>query len=41
MFGLIEKMFIALLTGIVSAINYKKRVSLSNKKCMAQPTLTS
>ena len=28
-----------LLTGIVSASNYTKCVSLSNQKCMTQPTL--
>ena len=32
-------MFIALLTGIVSASNHTKSVTLSNQKCMTQPTL--
>ena len=40
MFGLIKKIFIGLLTGIVSAFNHTKCVSLSNQKCMTQPTLT-
>ena len=39
MFGLIKKIFIGLLTGIVSASNHTKCVSLSNQKCMIQPTL--
>ena len=39
MFGLIKKMFIGLLTSIVSASNYTKCVLLSNQKCMIQPTL--
>ena len=39
MFGLIKKIFIGLLTGIVSASNHKKCVLLSNQKCMTQPTL--
>ena len=30
MFGIIKKMFIRLLTGVVSASNYTKCVSLSN-----------
>ena len=38
MFGLINKIFIALLTGIISASNFKKCVSLSNQKCIIQPT---
>ena len=37
-FGIIKKMFILLLTGIVSTTNYAKCVSLSNQKCMIQPT---
>ena len=41
MFGLIKKIFIELLTGIVSASNHKLYVSLSNQKCMTQPTLTN
>ena len=39
MFGLIKKIFVLLLTSIVSASNHKKSVSLSNQKCMNQPTL--
>ena len=39
MFGLIKKTFSGLLTGIVSASNHTKYVSLSNQKCMTQPTL--
>ena len=39
MFGLIKKMFIGLLTSIVSASNHTKCVSLSNQKCMIQPIL--
>ena len=41
MFGIIKKIFIGLLTGIVSASNHTKFVSLSNQKCMTQPTLIS
>ena len=33
MFGLIKKIFIGLLTGLVNGSNYRKCVSLSNKKC--------
>ena len=36
---LIKKIFIGLLTGIVSAFNHTKCVSLSNQKCMTQPSL--
>ena len=39
MFWLIKKIFIGLLTGIVSASNHTNCVSLSNQKCMIQPTL--
>ena len=39
MFGLTKKVFIGLLTGIVSAFNHTKCLSLSNQKCMTQPTL--
>ena len=39
MFGLIKKIFIGLVTGIVIASNYTKFVSLSNQKCMIQTTL--
>ena len=38
MFGLIQKMFIRLLTGIVSASNQTKCVLLSNQKYMTQST---
>ena len=39
MFGLIKKIFIALLSGIVNASNHTKYVLLSNQKYMAQPRL--
>ena len=39
-FGLIKKIFIGLLTGLVNGSNHKKGVLLSNQKCMIQPTLT-
>ena len=39
MFGLINKILIGLLTSIVSSSNHKKCVSLSNQKCVTQPTL--
>ena len=39
MFGLIKKIFIRLLTGLVNRSNHTKCVSLSNQKCMTQPTL--
>ena len=39
MFGLIKKIFIRLLTGLVNGSNHTKCVSLSNQKCMIQPTL--
>ena len=39
MFGLIRKIFIRLLTGIVSASNHTKCLLLSNQKHMTQPTL--
>ena len=39
MFGLIKKIFIGLLTGIVSASNLTKCVSLNNQICMTQPIL--
>ena len=41
MFGLIKKIFIWLLTGIVSASNHTKCVLLSNQKCMIQLSLTN
>ena len=39
MFELIEKMFIRVLTVLVSTSNSTNYVSLSNQKCMTQPTL--
>ena len=39
MFGLIKKIFIKLLTGLVNGSNRKKCVSLINQKCMTQTTL--
>ena len=39
MFGLIKKIFIGLLTGLVNISNHTKCLSLSNQKCMIQPTL--
>ena len=39
MFGIIKKLFIVLLAGIVNASNHTKCVSLSNRKCEIQPTL--
>ena len=39
MFGLIKKIFIGLLTGLVNGSNHTKCVSLSNQKCKIQPTL--
>ena len=38
MFGLIKKMFIGLLTDIVSVSNHTKCMLLVNQKCMIQPT---
>ena len=40
LFGLIKKIFIGLLTGLVNESNHTKCVSLSNQKCIFQPTLT-
>ena len=34
MFGLVRKMFMGLLIGIVNACNHTKCASLSNQKCM-------
>ena len=34
-------MFIGLLTGLVNGSNHTKSVSLSNKKCEIQPTITN
>ena len=39
MFDSIEKMFMGLLISIVDPSNHTKYVSLSNQKCMIQPTL--
>ena len=39
MFGLIKKMFMGLLIGSINGSNHTKCVSLSNQKCMIQPTL--
>ena len=39
MFGLIKKMFVGLLTRIVSTTNQIKYVSLSSQKCTNQSTL--
>ena len=39
MLGIIKKMFIVLLSSIVNVSNHTKCVSLSNQKCMIQPTL--
>ena len=38
MFELVKKIFIGLLTDIVSASNHKNFVLLNNQKCMIQPT---
>ena len=38
MFGLLRKIFIILLTSIVSASNHTKQILLSNQKCMTQHT---
>ena len=37
--GLIKKILIGLLTDLVNECNYTKCMSLSNQKCMTQPTL--
>ena len=39
MFGLIKKMFIRSLTGLVNGSNHTKCVLLSNQKCMTQSIL--
>ena len=39
MFGLIKKVFIGLLTGLVNGSNHTKCISLTNQKCMIQPIL--
>ena len=39
MFGVIKKILIGLLTGLVNGSNHSKCVSSSNQKCMIQATL--
>ena len=39
MFEIIKKIFIGLLTGLVNGSNHTECISLSNQKCMTQPTL--
>ena len=39
MFELIEKTLTGWLTGVVNGFNHTKCVSLSNQKCITQPTL--
>ena len=39
MLGLIKKIFIELLTGLINRSNHTKCVSLNTQKCMSQPTL--
>ena len=39
MFGLSKRIFIGLLTGIINGSSHTKCISLSNQKCMIQPTL--
>ena len=39
MFGLFKKIFIGLLTGLVNGSNHTKCTSLSNQKCMTQPSI--
>ena len=39
MFGLVKKLFIVLLTGIVNGSNHTKYLALTNQKCTTQPTL--
>ena len=41
MFGLIKRIFIGLSASIVNASNHTKCVSLSNQKCITQPTLVN
>ena len=41
MYRLIKKIFMGLLISIINAYNHTKCVSLSNQKCMIQPTLIS
>ena len=39
MFGLIKKIFIGLVTGLVNGSNHTKCFLLSSQKCMTQPAL--
>ena len=39
--GLIKKIFIELSAGLVNGSNHTKCMSLSNQKCMTQPTLNN
>ena len=39
MFGFIKKILMGLLTGLVNGSNHTNCASLSNQKCMIQPTL--
>ena len=41
MFRLIKEIFVGLLTDLVNGCNHTKCVSLSNQKCMTQPTLVN
>ena len=41
MLGIIKKMFIVLLSSIINVSNHTKCVSLSNQKCMIQPTIVN
>ena len=41
MFSLIKKMFIRLLTDLLSGLNHTKCLSLSIQKCMIKPTLNN
>ena len=41
MFGLIKKMFIGLITGLVIGSNHIKCLQLSNQKCITQPILVN
>ena len=41
MLGLIKKIFIILLSNIVNGSNHTQCISLSNQKCMTQPTLVN
>ena len=38
MLGLIRKIFVELLTGLINRSNHTKCVSLNTQKCMSQPT---